>query len=196
MRTLFEIALIGIIVWLSIKVYEPPLGEYTAALSNVQDWSLMSTPGPTSTPTPTPLPTLTVAENERIIGELTNMERTQRGLRPLVWDDMLAKIAREHSMEMALFDYQAHINRAGENPTMRGLRAGYECIRPGFTGGLAENISFWFDDDPVNHMSSWMASEGHRKNILFHAYRRIGVGMHPGHRAVYGDGYFATMVLC
>ena len=141
-------------------------------------------------------------QHERTIAMLTNIERDKQGLPPLEWDKRLQQIARAHSQDMAKHDYFAHVNRAGEEATGRGRKAGYHCRKVltarQFAEGLGENIYFGSrgNMEPEDAVESWMNSTGHRENMLDPNYDRIGIGVHEGRHTGYGYGYFTTMVLC
>ena len=93
------------------------------------------------------------------------------------------------------------MNRAGEDASDRGVKAGYHC-RKVLTArqsqvGLAENIYFGSRGhmEPEDAVESWMNSPGHRENMLDPVFDRIGIGVHEG-RLDGHYGYFTTMVLC
>ena len=125
-----------------------------------------------------------------LIHEHVNWERTSRGIPPLSYDHHLAFIARGHSRDMAHYDYLGHINKQGEGPTKRAARKGYEC-KGGMYSGVAENChQLWsmgytssgkkyskkLYDLARDAVRGWMASSGHRANILNPNYRVEGVG--------------------
>lgn len=90
---------------------------------------------------------ITVEEN---ILELTNKERTSRGLPPLVIDESLVKSAREHANWMASRRTMQHTRKpVGENIAM----------------GQA---------DSTQAVRTWMNSPPHRANILSRAWNRVG----------------------
>ena len=144
-----------------------------------------------------------MAEIERLVTELTNVEREQAGLQPLHHDPAITVIARAHSVNMAEQGVFAH-TVDGQGPTDRALAVGYNCrayLPDGsYTYGLSENIyesprvTLWegFYGNPVwqpieyikdasdmaaNLIQGWMNSPGHRANILDPEARRIGVGV-------------------
>ena len=134
----------------------------------------------------------TIDMNERMIGELTTVERNNHELLGLMWDEQLQQIARQHSRDMAQHNYYDHDNLVGDGPTERGLKAGYSC-RNGIYVGLAENIylSTAVSLQPRGAVESWMNSPGHRDNMLGPTYNRIGVGIAEG-----AGGIYYTMLLC
>ncbi len=132
--------------------------------------------------------------HERKIATLTNIEREQVGIPPLLWDSELRDIARSHSSDMAESDYFAHRNKVGDLATERGVRAGYLC-RKGTIFGLGENLEFATGQlTPEETIQGWMDSSGHRANMLNRSYDRIGIGFHEGGSS--GQDYYTTMLLC
>ena len=134
------------------------------------------------------------------IYELTNSEREKRGLPMLVRVSTIDSIARSHSQDMSERNYFAHDTPEGLDPTARGAKAGYDCRKDYgsyYSYGLAENISqsytyssyvtpgltssyAWMADEAAvakEIVDGWMASQGHRENILDGSYDRIGVGV-------------------
>ena len=132
---------------------------------------------------------------EKSIFKYTNDQRKKRVLNELIRDEKLADIAREHSLDMAMNDFFDHINLMGEDPTDRATRHQYP-IKKYLSGrtysiGIAENIGsmptgnvegigyVYSDVDSIGKalVDSWMASPGHRENILNPKYDVIGVGV-------------------
>jgi len=101
---------------------------------------------------------------------LTNQERTQAGLPPLRENALLAQAALTHARAMAEGDFFAHENLlTGTGPAERVRATGYQW------NTVAENI-FAGSDRPSEAMRQWLASPGHRDNILNPQVREIGVG--------------------
>ena len=112
-----------------------------------------------------------------------------RGERPLQPNGSLEKAAQRHSVDMSVGDYIGHISRRGGTPLsrmradgyLRGGRAGYE---------LGENIAWgtlWLAT-PRAIVAGWMASPGHRENILDPRYRDTAVGVSPQPPAALAHG--------
>ncbi len=148
------------------------------------------------------------------IHELINAERTSRKLTELKIEERLSRIARVHSQDMSKRGFFDHINPDGKGPTDRGRALGYQCrkyIGEVIYEGLAENI---FQNNLYNRVifngpkttyewntteeiarstvKGWMASPGHRQNILTPRYQREGVGIF----VTPGDQVLITQVLC
>ena len=118
-----------------------------------------------------------------------NAERRRRGLAPLRWEDAGAAVAAAHSRDMAHRDYLAHVDADGRTASDR-----LADLVAGCRGwGTAENI--WVARDstgrhrgvPEAAVSGWMASRGHRNNILGPRYDATGVGV-----AVAGERVYLT----
>ncbi len=112
------------------------------------------------------------AEAETKMLELLNAERTRAGLSPLVADDKLRDVARQHSQEMFRLGYFAHISPTDGSPADRLKRAGIAFATAG------ENLAYAPTVD-VAH-SGLMASPGHRRNILTPEFSRVGIGVVRG----------------
>jgi uncharacterized protein YkwD len=118
---------------------------------------------------------------EKVI-ELVNQERVQRGLPPLKWSEALSNAARYHAKDMADDDYFSHNTYDRANGALVEGCIWYERVRSyyGDFMSLGENIARGFPT-PESVVDAWMASEGHRKNILNANYREIGVGWFDDH---------------
>ena len=137
---------------------------------------------------------------EQKVFELTNAERTKRGLTALSLDGKLSSIARGHSADMADRNYFSHDTPEGYSPNYRAQDSGYDCRKDYgtyYTQGIAENIfQNWLFDSytkfgnirtvydwsteaeiAVSSVDGWMDSTGHRENILKPEYDKIGVGV-------------------
>ncbi len=111
---------------------------------------------------------------------LINRERTSHGENTLTADGDLQQAAQSHSEDMAAGNYFEHIGRHGDTPLGRMRSAGYIfSSRLGFEVG--ENIGWgtlWLAS-PRAMVASWMASPGHRENILDAHFRDTGIGISP-----------------
>ena len=131
---------------------------------------------------------------EMRIHEEVNEYRQANGLDPLVFDDELAAVARDHSQDMNERDYFSHTSPEGDGPGDRLDDAGIDCT------GWAENIAYEFDpsfseEDAASVAESivtgWINSDGHRRNILGD-YDEEGVGVD-----ISDDGrIMATQMFC
>ncbi len=143
-------------------------------------------------------PVISIAKLEKTIHALINEERRQNGLSPIVWDNALAEIARQHSRDMAKRNYFDHYSPEGRDYLYRYQLAGYRCSVP--EGRIihmgAENLALnhlydsvttingkaFYDWNPQDKLAEttvqgWMKSPGHRKNILTPYFRKEGIGV-------------------
>lgn len=109
---------------------------------------------------------------------LINRERTTHGLPPFASNGILAQAALAHSQDMVARGYFEHDSLDGRTVTDRLRAAGY--ARRNASGG--ENIAWGAGEKgtPAAIVKAWMASPGHRADILRPAFREIGVGIAIG----------------
>jgi uncharacterized protein YkwD len=100
---------------------------------------------------------------------LVNTQRAAAGCRALTADGRLNAAAQGHATDMAVHHYVSHTSQDGRTPWARMRAAGY----PG--AAMAENIAQG-QTTPAEVMADWMASDGHRANILDCGYAALGVG--------------------
>ena len=104
---------------------------------------------------------------------LTNQQRLAHGCRAVRVDPVLTRLALEHSQDMAEHSYFSHDSRNGRSPFDRMTAAGYRY------SVAAENIAAG-QRTPADVVRAWMASPGHRANILNCTLAQIGVGFALG----------------
>lgn len=105
--------------------------------------------------------------------ELTNKERIENELQPLFLDEQLSLAAQEKANDMFSQNYWAHSAPNGRTPWSFITGSGYQYIYAG------ENLARDFSKtDGV--LSAWMASPGHRANILSSNYQDIGFAVVNG----------------
>lgn len=142
-------------------------------------------------------------EFEELVFAYVNDERKKRGFPQLMADPDLKMVARRHSYSMAKDGYFDHVDFEGRGPTERAASIGYVCNKwvnglPA-TAGVGENIheqslykkktitikgekkleeNTWYELGEISKkvVDDWMASPGHRKNILHGSYEKMGVG--------------------
>lgn len=100
---------------------------------------------------------------------LTNLERRRHNLASLIWNDTLVYIARAHSLDLATSNIFSHIGSDGSTPQQRLHRVS-NAIK-----FLGENIAGG-RNKPEATIADWMASSGHRANILNSDAVYLGVG--------------------
>ncbi len=105
--------------------------------------------------------------NQAIING-TNAERRANGLTSLAWNSALTKSAELKAQDMCAVGYWAHTAPSGATGWTFMTQAGYRYRTAG------ENLAKDFTSD-AGVVSGWMASPGHRANILNGEYADIGV---------------------
>lgn len=107
-------------------------------------------------------------EAEAKMLELLNSERARRHLKPLVANERLRGIARQHAADMLANGYFAHDTLAGATPFDRMHKAGIKYERAGENLALALTVETAHD--------RLMRSKGHRENILDPEFGMVGIG--------------------
>ena len=108
---------------------------------------------------------------------LLNAERRARGLGSLSPDGRLRAAALGHSRDMVAKRYFGHRSRSGTSPAAR-IRAAGAIPRQG-AWIVGENLAWGSGSlaTPAKIVDAWMASPGHRANILRRSFREVGVGI-------------------
>jgi uncharacterized protein YkwD len=110
----------------------------------------------------------------------TNAERRKVGLTSLRTNAKLTASAEAKLQDMFQNQYFAHVSPSGENVSNVVTRAGYDYIVVG------ENLALGLFPSDESVVAAWMASPGHKRNILDSRYQDIGVavgqGMYQGRR--------------
>jgi len=124
---------------------------------------------------------------EHIAFDQVNQKRLENGLQPLVWSDSVAAIAREHSRNMAEFQFFSHRGKDNKMVSDRADDSGLRNWR-----SIGENIAFnrGFEDPIGKAIQLWLDSPTHRHNLLDSSWTESAVGV-----AVAEDGsYYFTQV--
>ncbi|MCB1024435.1 MAG: CAP domain-containing protein [Acidobacteria bacterium] len=111
---------------------------------------------------------------ERKTFDLINKKRSETGLQTLVWNEEVAKLARQHSQNMARHDFFSHIGLNGRLVDQRAIDFGLDGWR-----SIGENIAFCqgFSNPEEFVVQRWMLSDGHRTNLLNKMWKESGIGM-------------------
>jgi len=112
--------------------------------------------------------------------DLTNAQRENAGLAPLSVSPELADAAQNYSQVLASGNCFAHTCGPLPNFADRDAQAGYD----GWTT-IGENIAGGYAT-PEQVVAQWMASPGHRDNILSPKFTEIGIGV------AWGGGRYGT----
>lgn len=135
-------------------------------------------PGPAPTPGPTPSIALALLDAH-------NAERRAARLAPLTLDVRLVAAAQAHSDWMAGTGELTHLGADGD-PWARITRAGYRYF------AASENIGF-NERSVAEVVAAWMASPGHRDNILG-PYTQMGGAVATGAKGPFWTCCFARPV--
>jgi uncharacterized protein YkwD len=104
--------------------------------------------------------------------ELVNQERVAAGLKSLAPDPELTEVARRHSADMFARGYFAHDTPERRDPFDRMRAANVRFVNAGENLALAPTVQ-------VAHRGL-MNSPGHRANILYPQFGRVGIGIMDG----------------
>ncbi|MFN2426045.1 MAG: CAP domain-containing protein [Candidatus Binatia bacterium] len=108
--------------------------------------------------------------DEKLLVELINVERTSRGLKPVVWDGLLSGLARMHGADMRA------VRKASHNSAADGANFGTRLSRtPYRASAAAENVAY--NANVVKAHRALMESPGHRKNILDPVLTAVGTAV-------------------
>lgn len=142
--------------------------------------SVNSPPLPTTTFPPSLSPYATLEEQTHAS---INAHRVSIGLSPLVWDSVVAEVARIHSEDMAAG--RVAFGHDGFNQRFEQINLRIRLSR------MAENVAANTYEDPVaTAVQGWLNSPGHRINIENSNYTHTGIGVAKGAE----DEYFLTQL--
>ena len=116
-----------------------------------------------------------VLSYEEEVVRLVNAERSKKGLKPLVSDWELSRVARYKSRDMKDNGYFSHTSPVYGSPfqMMKSFGISYRTAGENIARGQLS---------PEEVVKAWMKSSGHRANILNSSFTHIGVGYVPeGH---------------
>ena len=100
-----------------------------------------------------------------------NAERTKAGLSTLQAEAVAIRAAKAHSEDMLGRGYFDHLTPEGWTPVQR-----YSMLGGAGQRKVAENL-LRGSSDPAQIVAAWMASPGHRANILDPDMNEVGVGL-------------------
>lgn len=110
---------------------------------------------------------------EKIL-EATNRERVSAGLKPIIAEKRLNDAASEKISDMIEKNYFAHVSPDGKGAGEWVKEAGYRYIL------IGENLAMGNFKDEEDLVAAWMASPGHRANILNPKFKEIGIAAKKG----------------
>ena len=103
---------------------------------------------------------------------ITNAQRREHKLPPLLRSQPIAAAARKHSFDMLERGFFGHINPDGWDVTKRLNDAGIWYV------SCAENVAKTLSI--TNAHRGFMESKGHRDNILGRSFTHLGIGVYRG----------------
>ncbi|MFA5773318.1 MAG: CAP domain-containing protein [Candidatus Paceibacterota bacterium] len=107
--------------------------------------------------------------------KLTNKERYENGNLPLLTENQKLDLSAEKKLQdMFTSQYFEHVSPKGIGVGDLGEEVGYEYIL------IGENLALGNFKDDLSLVDAWMASVGHRANILNEHYTEIGVAVGKG----------------
>ncbi|MCB1187283.1 hypothetical protein KDL29_08980 [bacterium] len=104
---------------------------------------------------------------------LTNVERGRYGLNPLLRSRHLDYVAQAHARDMGLRDYFSHTAQGYNLSPFDRM----DAVQTAYYDTAGENIAAG-QSTPQEVVVSWMASPGHRANILNANFTHMGVGVY------------------
>ncbi|MEK7516851.1 MAG: CAP domain-containing protein [Patescibacteria group bacterium] len=104
----------------------------------------------------------------------TNARRRENGLSPLAENAKLNAAAAAKVQDMFEKQYFEHVSPTGKDAGDLATEAGYQYILVG------ENLALGNFENDRALVDAWMASPGHRENILNNRYQEIGVAVAKG----------------
>ncbi|MCI2239589.1 CAP domain-containing protein [Paenibacillus sp. TRM 82003] len=115
---------------------------------------------------PDPLPA-----GAQLVLDRTNDARATAGCGPLAVAEAMTDTAAGHSAEMAAGGRMSHVGADGSTPRVRLAAHGVQPWR------TAENVAYGYDAASV--VDAWLASPGHRANILDCRLTHVGIAEAP-----------------
>ncbi|MEV7127965.1 CAP domain-containing protein [Streptomyces sp. NPDC093260] len=157
-----------------------PAATATAAPAPAAPAASATSAAPSATPSATaaapssPTAQAPAAGDVAQVVQLVNTERAKVGCSPLTVNASLTEAAQAHSEDMAAHQNMSHAGSDGSAPGDRITAAGYVWSSYG------ENVAYGYAT-PEQVMAGWMASPGHKANILNCSFKEIGIGLaQPG----------------
>lgn len=108
-----------------------------------------------------------------LMANIVNLWRTLGGVPPVSLCAPLMRAAQTQSNSQAARTLRSHTGPDGSRPSERGTRAGYDWLSYG------ENVASHYRD-VYDVMDAWMASTGHRANIMSTQFQHMGMGWAVG----------------
>lgn len=104
----------------------------------------------------------------------TNSERVNANLQNLSLNAKLSEAALNKANDILAKGYFEHVSPQGEGPADLAKEAGYSYI------AIGENLALGDFENDKDLVDAWMASPGHRANILGKHFTEIGIAVKKG----------------
>ena len=130
-----------------------------------------------------PAPAEAPRQVARVLDDV-NARRGQHGLAPVAVSDALVRAAVHQACHMARSGRMSHEGAKGARLPARLRKVGYRYR------AAAENVAFGHRD-AGRVVAGWMASDGHRRNILMPSATQAGAAMRQGQN---GRPYWALIL--
>lgn len=159
-----------------IKYFTPKLQQIegaaiSAAINEIK--KEVAAPPPLLVSPPAQIPATQILTRAGTI-KWTNTQREGNNLPPLAENDQLDKVASLRLEDMFAKQYFAHVSLSGSGAEQVAGEVGYDYV------ALGENLAMGYFGSDEKLVDAWMASAGHRANILNAKYREIGVAVKKG----------------
>lgn len=166
-------------LWIIAKKYQVGISEIIGANKQFTNPNLIYPGDKVYVPLPDPA----VKGMADEVVALVNKERASQGLAPLKINWEVARVAQYKSEDMRDRNYFNHTSPTYGTPfeMLKKFNIKYSAAGENIAKGQKTAQAV---------VSSWMNSEGHRKNILSTNFTEIGVGYAPGNNTVYWTQIF------
>jgi uncharacterized protein YkwD len=114
---------------------------------------------------------------EHQVFDLVNEQRTAHGLKPLIWDEQLYRMARRQAESMGQLNYFDHKGPDGMGVVKRAQAAGVTGWRT-----LGENIGYILGsaDPATTVVREWLRSKKHCAILLYRSFTHGALGVAEG----------------
>lgn len=178
-RSLIIIVLVSAIILIAFFLLKNQIFQIYSEVSNISNYEkvgdlllkqiekTISAPPPLKYVIDAPQPFLTKSG----VLKYTNEQRAGNGLKPLIENSKLDASAKLKIEDMFKNQYFEHISPAGVGISDLAQQVNYEYII------IGENLALGNFENSQKLVDAWMASPGHRENILNIKYQEIGIAV-------------------
>jgi uncharacterized protein YkwD len=181
-KSLIIIVLIGVIFLIAFFLLKNQIFQIYSKVSDVSNYEkvgdlllkqiekTISTPPPLKYAIDDPQSFLTKSG----VLKYTNEQRINNGLKPLIENSKLDASAKLKVEDMFKNQYFEHVSPTGVGVSDLAQQVNYEYII------IGENLALGNFENSQKLVEAWMASPGHRENILNSKYQEIGIAVMEG----------------